>query len=445
MKFFNLLKKELAEIINVQTVISFVIYFVLLSVMGNVMNTTIEDVSNDEYTINISDRDNTDLTAELMKLLEKSDAKINKFDTSGDDYSAILNETGQKNLIIIPEGFSEQVKNGETADIIDVSALTSSTVSAVADSGNSSAINLINACVADMISAQAGLDTEQIIRINSPLEIKSHTVVKGKSAETSVFSVMGKISMQNIILPVIVFLVIIMASQTIISAIANEKIDKTLETLLSAPVSRTAVIGAKVLSAGIVAILNAVVFMAGFSSLMSGATSANINMTSEITSTVAEQLSDNEAMKQLGLTLNAGDYILIGIQLFLSIMICLSISIILGALVTDTKQSQTIVMPIMIAAVIPYLISMFTDINTLPVWAKIFVYAIPFTHTFSSIPNIMFGHMGVFWGGLAYQAVFFAICLFLALKLFKSDKILTMSLNFGQKSKMKKAVNSSEE
>ena len=37
------------------------------------------------------------------------------------------------------------------------------------------------------------------------------------------------------------------------------------------------------------------------------------------------------------------------------------------------------------------------------------------------------------------------VCLFLALRLFNSDKILTISLNFGQKSKYKKKHSTSAE
>lgn len=442
MKFFNLLKKELGELINAQTIITLVIYLVMLMVMGNVMNTTMEETLKQEYTINISDRDDTELTNSLMEVLRKSGAEVNEYTTSGDDYYAILDTSGKESMLIIPEGFSEKIMNGEIPDIINISGLRSASIMSNTTNDNSGAVNLIISCISDMISQQAGLSAEDIARINSPISIAEHTVVSDKSAEIGTESILSKISMQNMILPIIVFLVIMMASQTIISAIANEKIDKTLETLLSAPVSRTSIIGAKVLSAAIVALLNAVVFMLGFSFFMSDATSTIEN---EIAGTLAAQIMPvEEAMEKLGLTLGAVDYILVGLQLFLTIMICLSISIILGALVTDTKQSQTVIMPIMIAALIPYMISMFTDVNALPLAAKIVVYAIPFTHTFSSISNIMFGQMTVFWGGLAYQTVFFAVCLFLALKLFKSDKILTASLNIGQKSRMKKATKSEE-
>lgn len=442
MKFFNLLKKELGELINAQTIITLVIYLVMLMVMGNVMNTTMEETLKQEYTINISDRDNTELTDSLMEVLRKSGAEINEYTTSGDDYHEILETSGKESMLIIPEGFSEKIMNGETPDIINISGLTSASIMSNTTNSNSGAVNLISSCISDMISEQAGLSAEDIERINSPILITEHTVVSDKSAEIGTESVLSKISMQNMLLPIIVFLVIMMASQTIIGAIANEKIDKTLETLLSAPVSRTSIIGAKTLSAAIVALLNAGVMMFGFSFCMSGAASTIEN---EMAGTLAAQIMPVEdAMEKLGLTLGAGDYILVGLQLFLTIMICLSISIILGALVTDTKQSQTVIMPIMIAALVPYMISMLADVNALPTVAKIVVYAIPFTHTFSSISNIMFGQMTAFWGGLAYQTVFFVVCLFLALRLFKSDKILTASLNLGQKSRMKKAAKSDE-
>jgi ABC-2 type transport system permease protein len=177
--------------------------------------------------------------------------------------------------------------------------------------------------------------------------------------------------------------------------------------------------------------------MFGFSSMMSGATE---EATADLAGSIAAQITPiDEALEKLGLTLGMGDYILVGIQLFLTIMICLCLSLVLGSLVNDAKQTQTMIMPLMFGAMIPYMISMLADINTLPMAIRIFVYAIPFTHTFSAIPNLMFDNMTIFYIGLAYQVIVFAVCMFFALRLFKSDKILTASLNFGQKSKYKKA------
>ena len=80
---------------------------------------------------------------------------------------------------------------------------------------------------------------------------------------------------------------------------------------------------------------------------------------------------------------------------------------------------------------------MLADINTLPPVLKAVVYAIPFTHTFSAIPNLMFGNTGIFFIGLLYQIAFFAVCMFFALRLFMSDKLFTIQLSFGKKPKYK--------
>ena len=196
------------------------------------------------------------------------------------------------------------------------------------------------------------------------------------------------------------------------------------------------------LAAATVALINAGVMMIGFTVFMKDAASS---MDSETIDTAKQMLSTGDAFERLGLNLTAGDYLLVGLQFFFTIMICLSISIILGSLANDAKASQTLLLPIMLMVMVPYAISMFADVNALPTAAKLIVYAIPFTHTFTSMSNLMFGNTGVFFGGLLYQIIVFAICMFFALRLFKSDKILTMSLNFGQKSRLKNSRSVSEE
>lgn len=443
MKFFNLLKKELAELITAQTIISLVAVMALFMFLGNVMSTTMEEAVKKEYSISLIDRDNTDLTKNLIDALKSSNAKVTEYDISGDDYSEILKETGKETIIIIPENFTEKIENGEAPELISIAGMKSSAMMSNLTNNNSGAISLIENCLSMMLADKAGLSSNAIGLINSPLKVSEHTVVSDKSANASADSIINSLMSQSMILPIIVLVLIMMTSQMLMSAISNEKIDKTLETLLSAPVSRTAILGAKMLAAAIVALLNAVFYTIGFSSFMSGTTNV---VTEEMTSSISGQyVSVDEALNQLGLSLGMGDYILVGLQLFLTIMICLSISLMLGALVNDTKQAQTMVMPLMFMAMVPYIISMLSDINTLPIIIRILVYAIPFTHTFSAMSNLMFGHMGIFFGGLIYQTIAFAVCMFFALKLFKSDKILTASLNLGQKSRFKKSNKSGNE
>ncbi len=438
MKFFNLLKKELSELINKQMIISLAAIMLIFMVIGNIMETTISDAMNENYTVNLCDEDETEFTGELIDMLESSGAKVNLFTERGDaDYAETLEKFKVSGLIIIPEGFSETLLgSGEKAELISISRMTSAAAMSNLSSNNDGAVSMIEKCITNILAANAGISSEDLALIDSPFTISGQTVIDDHSASVDIDSVLNKIMMQNMLLPIVVFVLIMMTSQTLISAIANEKIDKTLETLLSAPVSRTSVIGAKMLSAALVALINAVIYMFGFSYFITGATNSAAEEFAG--SAVTEVISVESAMAQLGLSLSIGDYILIGIQLFFTIMICLSVSLILGAMVSDTKSTQFVIMPIMMLAMVPYIISMLADINSMPMALRCVIYAIPFTHTFSAMSNLMFGNNAVFFGGLIYQIIFFIICMIFALRLFKSDKIFTISLNFGQKSKFKK-------
>ncbi|MBR0141919.1 MAG: ABC transporter permease, partial [Ruminococcus sp.] len=413
----------------------------------NMMSSTINEISNTEYKVSLSDRDNTDFTKSLLDQLEKDGSVITLIKTEGDNYSEILKENNLDSIIIIPEGFTDLINKNEKPELITVSRMESAAMMSNISNHTSDVTNLINTYIYKELSKKAGITEEELNYMTSPVNIVENTVVADKSANISVETIMNNVMMKNQILPIVVFILITMVSQTIMNAIANEKIDKTLETLLSAPVSRSSIIGAKMLAAAIVAMLNAAFYMVGFSSFMSGTAnstnlSSNMNMDSlkemtEGASSVGDIISTEAKLSQLGLSLGITDYLLVGLQLFITIMICLSVSIILGALVNDTKSSQTMIMPLLMLAMIPYMISIFADINSLPVVFRTLVYAIPFTHTFSAMSNLMFGHYSLFFGGIIYQIIVLAVCMFFALRLFNSDKILTISLNFGKKDKQK--------
>jgi len=449
MKFINLLKKELSELINKQMIVSLVFVLSIFLIMGNVMQSATSDIVNDAKNpqINICNLDDSGIAGEMLDFFNSNGSKVNFVDADENDLAAAFKDQKKlKSFVIIPKGFGEAVENGKKPEVLSVNKVQSVSTFSGMTGGTEGTISLINGFVALKLAEQQGVSEKDLAVIEAPLTVTEHTVVADKSAKISSSSIMSKLLTQNMILPLIVLMLIMLTSQSLIASISNEKIDKTLETLLSAPISRGSVITAKMLAAAIAALLNAGVMMIGFSSYtkgMSGAVSEGIS--ESVQSAASNVISSGDAIKQLGLTLGAGDYLLIGLQLFITIMICLAISIILGALVNDSKSAQTMLLPIMMMVMVPWLVTLFTDVNSLPTAAKLIVWAIPFTHTFTAMPNLMFGNYTAFWGGLAYQIVFFAIVMFFALKLFKSDKILTISLNFGQKSRLKRSTKNNED
>jgi len=209
----------------------------------------------------------------------------------------------------------------------------------------------------------------------------------------------------------------------VISAIAMEKQNKTLETLLTVPIKRTSIVTAKMLAAGLIGLLSAIIYMVGFKSYMGGMMGMGRSMPTTV---------DN-VVRELGLVLDTNGYLLLGISLFFSILCALAMATILGVLAEDFRSAQSLIMPVIFLVMIPYFLSFFSDIRTLSLPVRILVYIIPFSHPFLASQNIMLENFAGVYFGIAYQAVFFFVLVVLAARIFSTDRVLTMKLRWGKK------------
>lgn len=432
MKFYSLFRKELKEMLSLRTIITMIVTVVVLVMAGQAMSGAISDSAEKASDLTICDLDKTEFTENVLNSLKATakagDGKITVVDIKSDDYAAELKRLDQDSVVIIPKGFTEQVKQHKKADVGYVQRMTSLATMSNTNTGSDTALAVIQQAVKSTIyqdKLSSGAMTEdEMNQLEDPVELSETTVVGDKADKVSSSVVMSLCSAQSMVVPIIMFVLIMFSAQMILSAISTEKIDKTLETLLSAPVSRLSVLASKMLAAGVVAALQAVVYMFGMS-----------KMTGGLTEGMGDTSAYESAMENLGLTMSIGQYALVGIQMFVSILISLSLSMVLGALAKDAKSAETMLLPITFSAMIPYLLAMVVDIRTLSPVIKYIVYAIPFTHTFMASENVMFGNYSLYAGGLIYQIVLLVVCMTVALKIFMSDKIFTMSIGGKQRTR----------
>ncbi|WP_059003084.1 ABC transporter permease [Bittarella massiliensis (ex Durand et al. 2017)] len=421
-KFWILLKKELREMITLQSVLSIVLCAGIFVLLGNFMGSVTEEAAKNAGEVAVIDLDDSELTRSLLGGLEQSGFVVHRTTKAYENPIDYARELGRQSAIVIPEGFGAGIlAEKPVAQKIQLySEIKSAAVTANISAGvDSQVVQQLGAILSRTLVEKAGIaDPGPILE---PVQAEDYTAVGEHTQQVSAGTVSGFLSSQTMMVPIIVFLLLMFASQMVVSTIVNEKNDKTLETLLSAPIKRTSILSSKMIAAGLVSLLNAAVFMVGYSGYMGKLMGGS------------GQNAAGEVLKALGLSLSTGQYLLIGVQLFATILTALTISILLGSLAQDIKAAQTAIMPVMVMVMIPYFICLLADVNGLPTVARFLVYAIPFTHTFMAIPNMMFGNYPLFFFGLGYQVVFFAVCMFLAVRLFSSDKILTAKLQFGKK------------
>jgi ABC-2 type transporter. len=436
-KFWVLLKKEIKDILTPQTIIPIIVIAILFYAIGGLMGSMIEsgglshgDEASASNTVAVIDNDNTDGSKALIDAVSMSGFNI--FTPNVNDPTEAYNQ--YKNefdiLIVIPDGFGN-VFSGESGVSANISVYSNvnsfsmtamfggSTISAIIDSVNQTLSNAL-------LEANLNAGAPDVNFIMNPIETTEFARVNGNIEQISPSIVVNLVTSQTVFVPIIIFLIVVFSSQTLAGSVTGEKSDKTLETLLTTPVNRTSILFAKMLSASIVSLAYAVIFMFSYDGMMNS-----------MMGSAGEVVGDYSAiLENLGVSFNAGTYAIVGVSIFFSIIIGLSFAIIVGVLAEDLKQLQSLLTPLMILLMLPYIVSMFTDINTLPMIPKILMYLIPFTHTFTAIGNVFTSNYLMLIIGIAYQLIFLFIAVGIARNIFGTDKLFTLKLDFSKK-KMK--------
>lgn len=413
----HLLRKELRELCNKQMILSLLGTMLLIILMGVVMTTTMSESLESSGELHIIDCDDTEFTRSVITALEADGYDVEVSPVVKSNYE-LLEENEWKEAVLIPLGFTEKVLEQKVAgEVSSLSMLTSTTSMDIMMSGSTST-DAFTAKVKELLMTEyLGEDMDFLAK---PVTETPWTYANHAEAQVDSYTLVNSLSLFDRLMPLILFMLIVLTAQTIITAVAAEKNDKTLETLLASPVPRSHVIGAKMLAALIVAIIYALSYGAGFlvTMLMTvDAGGAGIDLGEAMT----ELATINQAVMTLELQIPAWGWALVIVQLILTIGIALMAAIILGALVQDAKSSQNASLPILVCAMLPYILSMVSDIRQMEGITKILMYAIPFTHTFIATSCLRFHDYGLLCGGLVYQAVFFALMTVAALKLYQSD------------------------
>ena len=230
---------------------------------------------------------------------------------------------------------------------------------------------------------------------------------------------------QTIALPITIMILLTYAMQIAATSVAMEKEEKTLETLLTLPVDRFAILMGKLSSTIIVAGVAAVAIMFGYNFMLSGITGA-------------VQTGTQIDLVKLGLVPSPLGYGLLGISLFVTLLSALALAVIMSAFSEDVRGAQALVGYIYPLIFIPAFALIYVDVNTLPAVIKAVFYAIPYSHPIIASKAVVMGDYGIVVFGIVYVAVFTVVIMYVASRLFATEKILTAKLRFG-KNKRKSA------
>lgn len=292
-KFFILLKKEVVELLTPQTILSIVLMLAIFYFLGMVMKGETKKVES-LSSVGFYNEAQNNAAASLADFLNAQKAIVD-FTGEGsiDKALAAVKSRDLSGLIVLRQGFGENAARGEAENIDVYTVLKSFSITA---SINSVPLDRVRQLVSGYLSSSylssKAPNVNPATALN-PVTVTDHLVIGDKSAEANMGQIISFIMSQTMFIPIILMMAIIFSAQMVLTSVASEKENKTLETLLTLPISRTALVIAKIMAAGLVALLMAGIYMIGFQSYMQGimsSTGASLSQTDSGITPVLEKL-----------------------------------------------------------------------------------------------------------------------------------------------------------
>ncbi len=422
----HLLRKELSELINKQMLISLVMSFIIIAMLGSLMTNVLTDEFTDYGTVRIIDQDQTEFTQKIIDRIQEDGYTVE----TASDFAEGVSQKHWSEAVLLPEGMTELLfVQHEQCQVHSYTLLRTTSNVSISMMGSSST-ETVNSTINTLLSEE--YLQGDLAFLENPILTVPYTQANNRTVQANPSIILSSLTLFDQLMPLLLFLLVVLTAQTIITAIATEKSDKTLETLLSSPVPRTTIIGAKMLAALIVALIYAltygVAFLTTVLSTVSGQTES-----ADIGNTFADIVTTRHYAEELLLQIPAIGWVGVIAQLALTLGITLTASIILGGLVEDAKNTQYASLPIMLMTMFPYVLSMVSDIRNMGA-VRWVLYCIPFTHTFIATANFRFHDLPLFFCGLVYQIIFLIVMVVIALKLYSSDLLFVHRSIFSKKS-----------
>src|SRR5512136_1684512 len=305
----NITKKEIRELLTPATFVPIIIVALIFGTMGSSIQ-GIQEQSLAPPIIGVINEDNSTLSALVSTLLYTHANSVYNSTTISDlkiGLETVLQHNGVA-VIIIPKNFTERITKDQKGMFqiywIMKGAVLMDTISS---SALESLITLINTNISkELIKTNSSVNASFVL---SPTKRLETTYFKNREfVGVSPNIIFGMLSSQSLLIPIVIMMIIIMAGSIVITSMALEKENKTLETLLTLPVKRTSIVSGKIIASAIIGFLLAVIYMIGMQFYFSGF-----------------QFTSGLNLATYDLVLTSGDFIWIGVSLFITLIAGLSL------------------------------------------------------------------------------------------------------------------------
>jgi len=333
--------------------------------------------------------------------------------------TALFREYTKVALIVeIPEGFSDSMTEGKTAVIIMHLNMKGLSMTGYSVYGIASNIGgYLSKVFSTILMKERGIkETEFVL---NPLRSEFRAYLAGRKAPSAIIGMLGFLTSGLLIAPLIMITTAIGVSA---SLIAMENEERTLEVLLTLPISRAKILLAKLIGVLVLVILATISFMTGFVYYMSTPMSyMKGGIPTEPSGIKIEVVASLMGYHNL---------ILMGLSTFLSLVAVSALGILLGSLFPDVRTAQSYIGSLSFIVFIPGMILMFIDLSSVPLSSQIaLLLASPFISPILVLKAAIEGINWIPYASVGWALIFTAIMIVISAKLLSSERILTLQFS----------------
>jgi len=404
--FGNFLLKELKELLRDPKIFlgMIIVPLIMFPVLGAVMSFSVQSAQESavKTTVLVVNHDSGESSTQFIAFLNSSLRVFVVNVSTIEDAVVLLPDYNASEIIEIPSIFSQNVTAGMAVQVGFFSVFSGTGLfEGVGSSIVDTFVSQFNRYVAPDIVVQ-----------------EKSAIIKGKIVEGVDPQTLSSLMIsQAIAMPITLMILLSYSMQIAATSVAMEKEEKTLETLLTLPMDRFAILMGKLSGSIIIAGVGAVAYMIGFNYYLGSFSSlVPAGTTYDLVS--------------LGLVPSLLGYLLLGISLFVALLSALAIAVIISSFAEDVRSAQSVVGYIYPLIFIPSLVLMYIDVNTLPLAIQILIYAIPYSHPIIASKAVIMGDYLTAVLGIIYVSAFTLVVMYAASRLFATEKILTAKLKF---------------
>ncbi|MEM4573260.1 MAG: ABC transporter permease [Candidatus Caldarchaeum sp.] len=419
MKTLLIIRKELKELLSEKTILVGVVLMplILFPLLGATISLSFQSAGREvsEIQLVVVDNDGGKYAQLFVQALEKSGFTPRVIREQVDDIREFMRSTGGEVAIILEKGFTQSLSDGKPGSAqmyVYLSSLTINVFDRISEI--TGRVFAAGSLIGETLAAERRV---KLTFYKNPVTFTGGILYRDQLLSTEdVAALFQSFFATGFFVPLVLLIVVATSGTVAATSIGLEKEAKTLEMLLTMPVSRSSILAAKLFGSTMIALMGTASMIFGLTFYLSSLPQSPILPAGS------------------SLQLSPFSLLLLAVLLFVVLLVTLGLGIFAGVMAGDVRGGVQLAGLIQMPLILPtVVIFMFTDYSSLPLWLSTALLFNPFTHMMLALQALYTAQYLNYLLHVLAIAAFMAVLLFLASALFRGERLLTMRLQLSKR------------